>query len=76
MRGCGRQTGVKIQGFCGASILDMCRTTLNVAGDITAATYVARSEGYELLTHHTPALAAAGVIPVGPSSQEVRDRAE
>jgi DAACS family dicarboxylate/amino acid:cation (Na+ or H+) symporter len=30
-------------------ILDMCRTTLNVAGDITAATYVARSEGYELL---------------------------
>ncbi len=31
-------------------ILDMCRTTLNVAGDITAATYVARSEGYELRT--------------------------
>jgi DAACS family dicarboxylate/amino acid:cation (Na+ or H+) symporter len=30
-------------------ILDMCRTTLNVAGDITAATFVARSEGYELL---------------------------
>ena len=30
-------------------ILDMCRTTLNVAGDITAATYVARSEGYQLL---------------------------
>ncbi len=30
-------------------ILDMCRTTLNVAGDITAATYVARSEGYTLL---------------------------
>jgi DAACS family dicarboxylate/amino acid:cation (Na+ or H+) symporter len=29
--------------------LDMCRTTLNVVGDITAATYVARSEGYELL---------------------------
>ncbi len=25
--------------------LDMCRTTLNVTGDITAATYVARSEG-------------------------------
>jgi DAACS family dicarboxylate/amino acid:cation (Na+ or H+) symporter len=33
-------------------ILDMCRTTLNVTGDITAATYVARSEGYELLTSH------------------------
>ena len=29
-------------------ILDMCRTTLNVAGDITAATYVARSEGYRI----------------------------
>jgi DAACS family dicarboxylate/amino acid:cation (Na+ or H+) symporter len=30
-------------------LLDMCRTTLNVVGDITCATYVARSEGYELL---------------------------
>jgi len=30
-------------------ILDMCRTTLNVVGDITAATYVAHSEGFELL---------------------------
>ena len=30
-------------------VLDMCRTTLNVAGDLTAATYVARSEGFELL---------------------------
>jgi DAACS family dicarboxylate/amino acid:cation (Na+ or H+) symporter len=30
-------------------ILDMCRTTLNVTGDITAATYIARSEGYSLL---------------------------
>ncbi len=29
-------------------LLDMCRTTLNVVGDITAATYVAKSEGYEL----------------------------
>lgn len=27
-------------------ILDMCRTTLNVTGDVTAAVYVARSEGY------------------------------
>jgi len=34
-------------------ILDMCRTTLNVAGDITAATYVARSEGYTLLDPET-----------------------
>ena len=44
-------------------ILDMCRTTLNVTGDITAATYVARSEGYELLQPHVPALEAAGIVP-------------
>jgi len=42
-------------------ILDMCRTTLNVVGDITAATYVARSEGYELLKAHEPAIVSAGV---------------
>ena len=42
-------------------ILDMCRTTLNVAGDITAATFVARSEGYELLKPHEPAIVHAGV---------------
>ncbi|HEV8369963.1 MAG TPA: dicarboxylate/amino acid:cation symporter [Pyrinomonadaceae bacterium] len=42
-------------------ILDMCRTTLNVTGDITAATYVARSEGYELLKSHEPAIVHAGV---------------
>ena len=42
-------------------ILDMCRTTLNVTGDITAATYVARSEGYELLRPHEPAIIQAGV---------------
>jgi dicarboxylate/amino acid:cation (Na+ or H+) symporter, DAACS family len=45
-------------------ILDMCRTTLNVTGDITAATYVARSEGYELLKPHEPAIVHAGV-PIG-----------
>ncbi len=28
--------------------LDMCRTTLNVTGDITVAAWVARSEGHEL----------------------------
>jgi DAACS family dicarboxylate/amino acid:cation (Na+ or H+) symporter len=39
-------------------ILDMCRTTLNVTGDITAATYVARSEGYELLKRHPHSHAA------------------
>lgn len=43
-------------------ILDMCRTTLNVVGDITAATYVARSEGYELLQAHEPAIVHAGVV--------------
>jgi DAACS family dicarboxylate/amino acid:cation (Na+ or H+) symporter len=45
-------------------LLDMCRTTLNVTGDITAATYVARSEGYELLKPHEPAIVNAGV-PIG-----------
>lgn len=30
-------------------LLDMCRTTLNVTGDLTAATFVARSEGYPLM---------------------------
>lgn len=39
-------------------ILDMCRTTLNVVGDLTAATFVARSEGHELLK--TPASAGLG----------------
>jgi dicarboxylate/amino acid:cation (Na+ or H+) symporter, DAACS family len=52
-------------------ILDMCRTTLNVAGDITAATYVARSEGYQLLTHHTPAIVhASEAHPVARSGAE------
>ncbi len=35
-------------------ILDMCRTTLNVVGDLTAATYVARSEGFPLLGEPRP----------------------
>jgi len=43
-------------------ILDMCRTTLNVVGDLTAATFVARSEGYELLKPHEPAIVNAGVV--------------
>ncbi|MBA3762911.1 MAG: dicarboxylate/amino acid:cation symporter [Chthoniobacterales bacterium] len=34
-------------------ILDMCRTVLNVTGDLTAATYVARSEGFNLLSRRT-----------------------
>lgn len=35
--------------------LDMCRTVLNVVGDITAATYVARSEGAALVPPVQPA---------------------
>ena len=31
------------------TLRDMCRTVLNVTGDLTAATYVARSEGFKLL---------------------------
>ncbi|MDX6270556.1 MAG: dicarboxylate/amino acid:cation [Acidobacteriota bacterium] len=54
-------------------ILDMCRTTLNVAGDITAATYVARSEGYELLKPHIPELERRGVVAGGPSSHDLID---
>jgi DAACS family dicarboxylate/amino acid:cation (Na+ or H+) symporter len=50
-------------------LLDMCRTTLNVTGDLTAATYVARSEGYELLRPHEPALVHAGV----PATNRVMD---
>ena len=34
-------------------ILDMCRTVLNVTGDLTVATYVARSEGFPLLGRKT-----------------------
>jgi DAACS family dicarboxylate/amino acid:cation (Na+ or H+) symporter len=34
-------------------LLDMCRTTLNVVGDLTVATYVARAEGYPLLHAQT-----------------------
>ena len=45
-------------------ILDMCRTTLNVAGDMTAATYVARSEGYELLKASTPEVVAEPEVAV------------
>lgn len=35
-------------------VLDMCRTTLNVTGDITAATFVARSEGHSLVGELRP----------------------
>lgn len=39
-------------------LLDMCRTTVNVVGDITAATFVARSEGYHLNGELRPPTAA------------------
>jgi dicarboxylate/amino acid:cation (Na+ or H+) symporter, DAACS family len=49
-------------------ILDMCRTTLNVTGDITIATYVARSEGYKLLEPRleTSAATTQAVSNAGP----------
>ena len=44
--------GIPVEGIAiilGADrILDMCRTVLNVTGDITCAAYIARSEGYTL----------------------------
>lgn len=39
-------------------ILDMCRTAINVIGDITAATFVARSEGYHLNGELRPPISA------------------
>ena len=59
-------------------ILDMCRTTLNVAGDLTAATYIARSEGYPLLqpvpSHSTDTLVPPEPLPegVGPAAGAAR----
>ena len=41
-------------------ILDMCRTTLNVTGDITAVTYVARAERLALERGRARAASAAG----------------
>ncbi|HEX9760508.1 MAG TPA: dicarboxylate/amino acid:cation symporter [Candidatus Acidoferrales bacterium] len=40
-------------------ILDMCRTTVNVVGDVTAAAYITRSEGYEF----TPSASGAAPSP-------------
>jgi DAACS family dicarboxylate/amino acid:cation (Na+ or H+) symporter len=41
-------------------ILDMSRTVLNVVGDITAATFVTRTEGYELLRPQAAPAEAVG----------------
>jgi dicarboxylate/amino acid:cation (Na+ or H+) symporter, DAACS family len=54
-------------------LLDMCRTTLNVTGDLTAATFVARSEGYELLRPHEPAIVHAGIPATSRTSIESGD---
>lgn len=35
-------------------LLDMCRTVLNVVGDLTVATYVAHAEGVKLLPENPP----------------------
>ncbi|HSA93096.1 MAG TPA: dicarboxylate/amino acid:cation symporter [Terriglobales bacterium] len=45
-------------------ILDMCRTTLNVTGDLVAVAYVARAEGYELLRE--PVRVAASAVTAKP----------
>jgi DAACS family dicarboxylate/amino acid:cation (Na+ or H+) symporter len=41
-------------------LLDMCRTTLNVVGDVTCATFIARSEGFPLMGE------ARGATPSSP----------
>jgi Na+/H+-dicarboxylate symporter len=51
-------------------ILDMCRTTLNVVGDLIAATYVARSEGFEL----TPGKSAMLGSPSEPATRDLPAR--
>jgi DAACS family dicarboxylate/amino acid:cation (Na+ or H+) symporter len=53
-------------------LLDMCRTTLNVVGDITCATYIARSEGFPLM--QTTALSAAA--PPASSASSGREPVE
>lgn len=50
-------------------ILDMCRTTVNVVGDICAAAYVARSEGYELGASATGQSASPAPPPAQAAAQ-------
>jgi Na+/H+-dicarboxylate symporter len=53
-------------------ILDMCRTTLNVVGDLTIATYVARSEGHELpMTPRRPRPSQNHAEPTSPPPTDV-----
>lgn len=48
-------------------LLDMCRTVLNVMGDVCAAAYVTRAEGYALGGPAEPSLASAADDPASPS---------
>nr|PZN91107.1 MAG: dicarboxylate/amino acid:cation symporter [bacterium] len=50
--------------------LDMCRTTLNVTGDITAAVYVARSERFPLLDEAPAPRRDAAVVLAAPSAAD------
>jgi DAACS family dicarboxylate/amino acid:cation (Na+ or H+) symporter len=48
-------------------LLDMCRTTLNVTGDVAAAAYVTRAEGYPLLQpNDEPRASASAPVPLTP----------
>jgi DAACS family dicarboxylate/amino acid:cation (Na+ or H+) symporter len=49
-------------------ILDMCRTTVNVVGDLSAAAYVARSEGYTLAGSSGAAAPAGETVKAPPPS--------
>ena len=50
-------------------ILDMCRTVLNVVGDLTIATFVARSEGYEWMpVRPRESAPPGGSDPPGPTA--------
>ncbi|HMP01075.1 MAG TPA: dicarboxylate/amino acid:cation symporter [Gemmatales bacterium] len=51
-------------------ILDMCRTTLNVTGDLTAAVFVARKEGVLLGGDVPPPPAPEVGSPVAPATPE------
>lgn len=46
-------------------LLDMCRTTLNVVGDIAAAAYVARSEGFAIGPESQPGVPGDEAVPPG-----------
>jgi DAACS family dicarboxylate/amino acid:cation (Na+ or H+) symporter len=51
-------------------ILDMCRTTLNVTGDLTAAVFITRSEGLPLTPRSEVAAAYSEPLPDGPAGKK------